>query len=360
VPIGKPRGGALPIGKPWGGFETGRVFGPDLARGIALLGMFAAHVVFDRSENLYDGRSSILFATLAGVSLGLLTGGSQPATGGRRTALRGGVAIRGLVLIVIGVFLTVFVDPPLRVILDSYGFAFLLLVPLLFLPRHLLAAVAALVVIAAPGAVHLLVANTDPSALPEPLLPFAEWLVYGTYPMAIWLAFPLVGLICARSGLERPRTRAFMIAGGVFAAAIGYGAAAVLPGVSAEAHSGTVAEVVGSGGVAIAVIGLATLAGEVPGRAGRGIRFALYPVAAAGGMALTLYTAQAIGLAITRDAVSGGSAEWSYPEPTLAVLIAAALLVGTLWRLLLGAGPLERLMRLLTSLPEPRPRAPRV
>ena len=46
---------------PRGGFETGRVFGPDLARGIALLGMFAAHVAFEGPEHFYDGRSAILF-----------------------------------------------------------------------------------------------------------------------------------------------------------------------------------------------------------------------------------------------------------------------------------------------------------
>ena len=345
---------------PRAGFESGRLFGPDLARGIALLGMFAAHVVFDRSENVYDGRSSILFATLAGVSLGLLTGGSQPPAGPRRTAQRGGVAIRGLVLIVIGVFLTVVIDPPLRVILDAYGFAFLLLAPLIFLPRRWLIAIAAVVVIVAPGVVHLLTSSTDAADLPAPLLPFAEWLVYGTYPMAIWLAFPLVGLICSRTGIEHRRTQALMVAGGVFAALIGYGAAALLPGVDAEAHSGTVAEVVGSGGVAIAIIGAATLLGDVPGRTGRGIRLVLFPVAAAGSMALTLYTTQAIGLAITRNAVREGTEPWVYPDATLPVLIVAALLVGTLWRLLLGAGPLERLTRLVSTLPEPRPRAPRV
>jgi uncharacterized membrane protein YeiB len=172
--------------------------------------------------------------------------------------------------------------------------------------------------------------------------------------MAIWLAFPLAGLICARTGLEHRRTQVLMIAGGAFAALIGYGAAAVLPGVDAAAHSGTVAEVVGSGGLAIAVIGAATLAGDLPGRAGRGIRFVLFPVAAAGSMVLTLYTAQAIALAIARNAVRGDSEYWFYPDATLAVLIVAALLVGTLWRLFLGAGPLERLLRVLTALPDPR------
>jgi len=363
LPTREPRGGTLLIRKPRGGFEPGRVFGPDLARGIALLGMFAAHVVWDPAENLYDGRSSILFATVAGVSLGLLTGGSQPATGGRRTALRGGVAIRGLVLIVLGVTLTHAVRPPLAVILEYYGLAFLLLTPVLFASRRILAVTASAVAIVMPGLVHLLVERTDPAGIPELVLPFAEWLVYGVYPMAIWLAFPLVGLLCARSGLERPRTRWLMVAGGAFAAVVGYGATALLPGVTAEAHSGSVAEVIGSGGVAVAVIGLCTLAGDLPGRAGRGVRIALYPVAAAGGMALTLYTAHAIALTIVRNLILAGGAgeDWVYPDATLAVLIVAALAVGTLWRLLLGAGPLEHLLRLVTTLPEPRrARAPRV
>ena len=341
---------------PRGGFEPGRVFGPDLARGIALLGMFAAHVVFDRSENFYDGRSSILFATVAGVSLGLVTGGSHPAPRGQRGALRGGVALRGLALIVIGVFLTVVIHPPLQVILDYYGFAFLLLVPLLFAVRPVLAVAAALVVAVMPALVHELILRVDPADIPAVVQPFTHWLVFGTYPMAIWLAFPLVGLFCARSDLTRRRTQVLMIAGGVLAALAGYGAAALIPGVSAEAHSGTVAEVVGSGGVAIAIIGAATLVGSLSGRAGRGIRIVLYPVAAAGSMALTLYTAQALVLAVVRQIVSGGADRWFYPDATLGVLIVSALLIGTLWRRFIGQGPLEWLLKRISGLAAPRVR----
>ncbi|MCU1418435.1 MAG: hypothetical protein JWP32_2609 [Schumannella sp.] len=344
---------------PLAGFESGRVFGPDLARGIALLGMFAAHVVFDRSENFYDGRSSILFATVAGVSLGLLTGGSHPEPRGRRGSLRGGVALRGLALIVLGVFLTVVIQPPLQVILDYYGFAFLLLVPLLFSVRRVLALAAALVLAVMPALVHELVQRVEPADIPAVVQPFTHWLVFGTYPMAIWLAFPIAGLFCARSDLNRRRTQVLMIAGGVVAACAGYGAAALIPGVSARAHSGTVAEVIASGGVAIAIIGAATLVGSLPGRAGRGIRIALYPVAAAGGMALTLYTAQAMILAVVRQIVSGGADRWMYPEPTLAVLIVSALLIGTLWRRFLGPGPLEWLLKRISGLAAPRiPTAP--
>ncbi|MEO8094490.1 MAG: DUF418 domain-containing protein [Pseudolysinimonas sp.] len=349
-----PRGGAVQFSNPRRGFEPGRVFGPDLARGIALLGMFAAHVVFDRTENFYDGRSSILFATIAGVSLGLVTGGSHPGPRARRGALRGGVALRALALIVIGVFLTFVLRPPLAVILDYYGFAFLLLVPLLFAIRPVLALVMTAVVAVMPALVQWLREETDPTQLSVVVQPFAQWLVYGVYPMAIWVAFPLAGLLCARSDLNRRRTQLFMIGGGVIAALVGYGSAVLIPGLTAEAHSGTVAEVIGSGGVAIAIIGAATVVGSISGRAGRGIRFVLYPVAAAGGMALSLYTAQAIGLTIVRNTVRHGDQAWFYPDAVLPVLIASALVVGTLWRLVLGSGPLERLLKLISGLAAPR------
>ncbi|HEX7835077.1 MAG TPA: DUF418 domain-containing protein [Pseudolysinimonas sp.] len=321
--------------------------------------MFAAHVVFDRSENFYDGRSSILFATVAGVSLGLLTGGSDPPPRGRRGAPRVAIALRGATLILIGVLLTNLLHPPLQVILDYYGLAFILLIPLLFAARPALLIAAALVVAIAPPLVGWLRAEVDPAGIPLVLAPFAQWLVYGTYPVAVWLSFPLFGLLCARSGLERRRTQLLMIGAGAVMAVAGYGAGAVLPGVTAGAHSGTAAEVIGSGGLAVAIIGLATLLGTLPDPAGRGIRFVLYPVAAAGGMALSLYTAQVIALTIVREANRIDAERWVYPDLILPALIVSALVIGTLWRLFLGVGPLERLLRWVTSSPAPAP-APRV
>lgn len=64
-----------------------RIAGVDLARGLAVLGMLAAHLLWLGSLSwtepstwgaIVNGRSSILFATLAGVSLGLSTGGPRP------------------------------------------------------------------------------------------------------------------------------------------------------------------------------------------------------------------------------------------------------------------------------------------
>ena len=68
-----------------------RVRGVDLARGLAVLGMLAAHLLvierFDPTRpgtwvDVVNGRSSILFATLAGVSIALLS--AEPGSSGTR------------------------------------------------------------------------------------------------------------------------------------------------------------------------------------------------------------------------------------------------------------------------------------
>src|SRR5690349_7176652 len=111
--------------------------------------MFVAHTVLTTDEKLVDGRSSILFAVVAGVSIGLLTGGTTPPS----TLGRGGdrivVLVRGTLLIAVGLLLPL-LSPPLAVILDYYGVGFLLLAPLLFVGRGILVAVGALVVAVAP------------------------------------------------------------------------------------------------------------------------------------------------------------------------------------------------------------------
>ena len=66
------------VHRPGGG--ASRVVAVDVARGLAVLGMFAAHMWprVELDERVFDGRSAILFATLAGISLGLSSGGARP------------------------------------------------------------------------------------------------------------------------------------------------------------------------------------------------------------------------------------------------------------------------------------------
>ena len=77
-----------------------RIAGVDLARGLAVLGMLAAHLLWLGSLSwtepstwgaIVNGRSSILFATLAGVSLGLSTGGPTPPSGAKAPVIPGSI-----------------------------------------------------------------------------------------------------------------------------------------------------------------------------------------------------------------------------------------------------------------------------
>ena len=66
-----------------------RFAGVDAARGLAIVGMLWAHTAADGTrQSLADGRSAVLFATLAGCSIGLLTGGARPRTGRGRRDIR--------------------------------------------------------------------------------------------------------------------------------------------------------------------------------------------------------------------------------------------------------------------------------
>ena len=88
----------------------------------------------------------------------------------------------------------------------------------------------------------------------------------------------------------------------------------------------------GSGGFAVAVLGLCLFAGRVG-------RWALAPVAAVGATALTVYSAQIV----TRWAWGDAAYEQTTNGPLLA-LVLATLVVATLWRWAIGRGPLERLV----------------
>ena len=335
-----------------------RLFGVDTARGLALLGMFVAHTYFVGGEKIVDGRSAIPFATVAGVSLGLLSGRAHPPLGVERIRPRLVILARGAALVVIGVALTMLLNPPIAVILDYYGFAFIVLLSVLFLPRAVLIGLAVLLAFVAPPIVGLITGAVEFEQIPDAVQLFARWLFYGEYPMFVWFAFLLAGLILARSDLANRLTAGIAIVAGTLSAVLGYGAAQFIPGVTASAHSDSTAEVFGSGGVAIAVIGLLSLLDSASGigeRVSRVLRFVLAPVAAAGAMALTLYTAHAILLAIVRN-LSMHQGRWEMPGWVLPTLIIGSLVIATLWRRFVGIGPLEALLRALARLISRTPR----
>ncbi|NYH77488.1 putative membrane protein YeiB [Actinopolyspora biskrensis] len=372
--------------------NTGRLIGLDVARGLAVLGMFAAHAgPTGWLYTLASGRSAALFAVLAGVSLALLSGGSQPVTGRNRTATAARIAVRAAVLFVIGLVLTT-LNVPAMVILAFYGVLFVLSIPVLRLRTTALATLAAVFAVAGPIASFLIRSTTPPrkiigytpgladfTSLDGLAHAFRALLLTGAYPVLTWIPFLLAGMALGRLDLRAVRGR--LVGIGAALGLLGYGTSwlalnvfggferilalheqftpelvrmvlrsnyGVVPTedpiylLTAGAHSGTPFEVIGATGVATAVIGLCLLAEPLRG--------ALTPLASVGALALTAYVGHLLVLKALGPDHPTQLLE-QHPYVPLVLLVLATLALTTAWRLLLGRGPLEWGLHHLSSGP---------
>jgi hypothetical protein len=308
--------------------------------------MMAAHTwprSPDPGELLVDGRPSVLFAVVAGVALGLITGGDAPPAADRGR-LRARLALRAGLLLVAGVLLWM-LPSGIAIILDAYGLLFLALLPLLFASRTVLAAVAGALLVTAPLVRDRVVEVTGvgpsgPVMAPDAGALATDWLLTGYYPVLLWLPLLLAGLWCARAGLQRRRTRLLMIGLGAAASLAGYGAAAALPGIDASAHSGSTAELLGAGGLAIAIVGglLLLLDGE---RTPRAVALAGAPLAALGRVALTVYVGHVVVIALLEPLGPAGLFAAEVGIPLLIALAVAGVALGLVCDRLGRRGPLE-------------------
>ncbi len=322
-----------------------RVVGVDVTRGLAILGMFAAHLS-DADPDFWsasgwlqvaDGRPSAAFALLAGVSAALLSGGTVPPSS--LTYARVRILVRAVLIFVIGVVM-VALDTPIAVILPAYAVMFAMLLPVLGLRSRALVGTAAAVLVVMPP-VMLAVRAAWPLQEPAPL--WVELLFPRHYPPAVWIAYLLVGLAVGRLDLRSSAVRRRLVAWGVGAAAVGHGAAALArrtlePGtwwraaLDGEPHANTAPEVVGNIGVVLLVlVGALVVAQRLPR--------VVAPVAATGALALTAYCGHLIAIAVLGPQVV------REPQPQILVaFVVVTLVVTTVWRHLWGRGPLERLL----------------
>jgi uncharacterized membrane protein len=397
-----------------------RVMGVDVARGLAVIGMIGAHVGVTTAfrwddvttwTDLVHGRSSLLFALVAGISIALLTGGRTIPAPERVPRLRLLLVGRGAVVFVLGLALEL-LGTGVAVILTVYGVLFVAVVPVLRWSRRRLLVVAAALALAGPPALAVVrYATGDASG------PGLDLVLLGSYPVTVWLSLLLAGLAIGRSDLLSPGTAVRLLVVGVLLCTVGYGAAALagrsaaspgsadassssyddavtVPGndldltgwtcdswadyascypdssvggssgsgdwslslddpgsstdlgqlvellpesgladavVDAAPHSGGSAEVVGSAGFAIAIVGGALLLS-------RPLRWLLLPVAALGSMPLTAYAAHLVVIAVVV-----GTAGTATDDTLWVVLSLSLLLAATLWVQVVGRGPLERL-----------------
>ncbi|WIB76503.1 heparan-alpha-glucosaminide N-acetyltransferase domain-containing protein [Curtobacterium sp. MCPF17_002] len=347
-----------------------RLQGVDVARALALLGMMATHVggIADQLDwsdpgtwaAVAHGRSSSLFAVLAGVSIGLTSGRTRPPGPPAIGRVRARLAIRAAVVVAIGLLLMA-LQTPVYVILPTYGVLFLLAIPVLRVPARWLLVLAAVCAVLSPFVALGVVPLYADAGMWEVQLGLV-------YPVVTFLAYVLVGLAVARAGLEARRTQVALLASGAVVAAVAYvvgnllapvpvDAALAFPGVPyagqgstpAEAlaqlvlsprdHSSSVVDVVGTAGVAVAVIALCTLLFDGRSRSAERVAF---PLAAVGSMPLTVYAGHLVVLALLPTSPDSGVA-WAW-------FAIGSVLFAMLWRRFLGRGPLERLTATLTGL----------
>lgn len=316
-----------------------RVGGVDAARGLAVLGMFAAHVgaapAAGRTDWLAvaDGRSSALFAVLAGISIGLLSGGPVPVAGPAQRAVRRRILARAGAVAVIGYGL-VALGTPIAVILPAYALMWVLVLPTLGWGRRRLLAGAAAFALVGPLVVSLARETPTVGAGPVALL------VTGYYPAVVWLAYILAGLAVGRSDLHSRTVAWRLLAGGAGLALLGYGGGALLARaapslagiLSIAPRADTTPEVIGNLGVALAVLGSFLLIGRTS--AGR---LSLGPLMAVGTLALTVYSVQVVVIAL-----AGPVTVWEQrTNGTLLAFVLATLALTTAWVRWFGRGPLE-------------------
>jgi uncharacterized membrane protein len=222
-----------------------RIRGVDAARGLALLGMMATHIfpLFDKGLGqdqeavpnfvglVFSGRSSALFAVLAGVGLALLTGGSRPHFGRGLLADRAGIAVRALLIGATGLVLGS-LSVNIAIILVNYAVLFLCALPFLQLRLPALAGLAAGWMLFSPVVAFLLrpwvLANVAPEGvlghnpttadLLQPWMLLADIFLTGYYPVLQWFSYILVGLAIGRLDLLRTSHQLWLLACGAVAA----------------------------------------------------------------------------------------------------------------------------------------------
>ena len=338
-----------------------RIGGIDMARALAIVGMVMVHVGpedapgADLAAAAYrapHGRASVLFVLLAGIGVSLLAGGQDPR---RRRAVAGRLLWRSLVLLPAGLWLQVRV-PAVAVILQYYAVYFLVaLAALRLADRWLLVGAAASAIVgpvlvirlqqAAPHLYQFGVPRwTDAARIARDIV------VTGYYPVVVWTAPLLLGMLLGRRNLRSPAIAGRLLAGGTVVAATGFLLSDLLVALMGPAtssidwrrlativpHNEMPLWMVTSTAIAVAVLGACVLLV-------RALPTATWPLVALGQLALTVYVLHLVVLDLeptwlVRDTV--GAAWLSVARFTL-----VAALLATAWRTLAPRGPFEMLLR---------------
>lgn len=367
-----------------------RLLGVDAARGLALLGMIAIHVMpgWDADYEpttawlAFAGRSAALFALLAGVSLAFSSGTRQPVSGPQLFAARASVSVRAVLIALLGLAMGYVVIEE-SVILAYYGVMFLLAVPFLGWSAKGLAYLSAGVAVLAPVLMQaardsLPAPGYDPTfttLITDPATALSQLFLTGTYPAIPWMAYIFAGMAIGRLDLRRRIVQIRLMASGIVVAVVTWAVSALLLGAfggrealeraasagnAAEIvrdtliwgpdptlptdswwwltaiapYSSTPAELVHTVGTSMAVLGAMLLLTSF-------VAAEITTLVAMGTMTLTLYTGHLLILATGMFEDKPGTAMFLH--------IAIVAVFALVWRRFLGQGPLEKGLALATG-----------
>ena len=337
-----------------------RLRGLDAARAIAIIGMLAVNVGPRKDTGdtelavvIYDipaGRASLLFMILAGIGMSLMT---------KRSRENGAplpwqtILWRAVLLIFSGLALQM-LNHDVSVILTYYGILFFCGLPLLRAPTWLVTTLATISLVAGPLIWLFLQQQTSTTfdflapSLADPLWTMVHsTLLTGAYPVLIWLAPFLFGIVLGRLQLAEHTTQLRLIVWGAAGMLLASGLSLTLVGIygqptgygwdqliSGEAHSMMPLWLIAGSGAAVLLIGIFL-------RAEHWVVHRLSWLVSAGRLSLTIYVAHLFVLAwLVRPG----------PETLLqGYLISAAMSVffvvaAHIWWRKIGLGPLERLL----------------
>jgi hypothetical protein len=350
-----------------------RLVGVDAARGVALVGMMAVHLMPGMqadgdpswTDQIARGRAAAAFALLAGVALALANRRGQPLRGRAWAAAGAGLLVRCVCIAVLGLALGM-LESGLAIILVNYSLLFAVAIPLLGLRAPALATLAVVVTVAVPIWSHVVRADLAPMRgaspvfvdITEPATLLSELLLTGYYPVLSWIAYLAAGMAVGRLDLADRRTAARLLLGGTALAVVAVVASqqllqrpeartALPAGVAdqvrygtappttwwwlaiVEPHSTTPFDLAHTIGTALALLGGCLLLAPLLGRW-------MVPLAWAGSMTLTLYSLHVLAVAVVPVSEHPGRV-W---------LIQSLLAVGfaAYWRSSSPRGPLEQLV----------------
>ncbi|MET0191315.1 MAG: hypothetical protein ABW212_20115, partial [Pseudonocardia sediminis] len=335
------------------------------------------------------------------VAVAVMTGRARVRPGPDARAAPATLLTRAAVLLVLGLALGWTDTGVAAVILPYYAVMFVLAVPLVLLPTRALVVLGSVIAVVVPVLSQLVRPDLptplleNPSfaqLMQDPLGLLSELALTGYYPALPWTAYVCAGIVVGRLDLSSVRTAWRLLAGGALAALVVTGLSWLVLGplggldriaeatspdelstaptvagyviaspegttptdtwwwlTAVSPHSASPPDLIATTGSALAVIGAALLLGHAARRgAGRILNVVLVPLAAAGSMTLTLYTASILFMNSPLDTFE--------PVPGYLLQVVAALAFGLVWARLVGRGPVEALVSRLAHAARDRAR----